>query len=112
LVWPGRCTERQRQVRLVAQADRKPVGAADDKHRRRLGLHTPSLDVAGKGRARQALAPGIHQDRDGALRNDIGDGDRFFEHPAGRIVGAALPDLDDIEAGEPTLRPVCARACR
>jgi len=34
----------------------------------------------------------------GAFRDDVGDGDGFFEHPPGSLAGTALPDLDDVEA--------------
>ncbi len=33
----------------------------------------------------------------GALGDEVGDGDRFFEHAPGGIAGAALLDLDDVD---------------
>ena len=49
---------------------------------------------------------------DGALRNDVGDGDRFFEHAPLGAVGAAFPDLDDVEVCQPDAAAgIAPRAC-
>jgi hypothetical protein len=60
-------------------------------------LRPPALQAAGEGRAAHALAALVQDHRDRALRDDVGDGDRFFEHATGGIAGAALLDLHDIE---------------
>ena len=49
------------------------------------------------GTRKERLAALIEDHRDGAVGDDIGDGDRFLEHAPGGIAGAALLDLDDIE---------------
>src|ERR1700738_1576884 len=70
---------------------------------RRLGARPsapPTMNTtAGWSCVRQPCSrPAWAQDHgDGAVGNDIGDGDRFLEHAPAGVAGAALPDLDDIE---------------
>ncbi len=97
LVGPGRGAERHRGGRLLAQAGREPVGGSDDEHDRGSILRPPSLQLAGEGRAGHVLSALVHDDGHGALGNDIGDGDRFFEPAPLGIARAALSDLDDVE---------------
>ena len=61
----------------------------------------PALQMPCEGGARYALAALVEDHGDGAFGNDVGDGDRFFQHPALGIVGAAFPDLDDVDVGHP-----------
>src|SRR6185369_10788843 len=63
-------------------------------------LGSPTLQAARERSAVHALAALVQDHRDRALRDDVGDGDRFFEHAAGGIAGAALLDLDDIEGAQ------------
>ncbi len=42
--------------------------------------------------------------------NDVGEGDRFFEHAALGIVGAAFADLDDVDVGQPDAAAGVGRA--
>src|SRR4029079_17031272 len=97
---PGRGAEGDREVRLVAQARREAIGGADDEDDGGHVLRAPPLQAAGEGGAAHALAALIEDHRDGAVGNDIGDGDRFLEHAPGGIPGAALFDLDDIEGAQ------------
>ncbi len=77
-----------------------PSAAADDEHDRGLVLPSPILQPAGDHGAAHVLAALIQNHRDGAVGDDIGDGDRFFEHAPGGIAGAALLDLDDVEGAQ------------
>src|SRR5262245_45012692 len=102
LVRPCRRAEGDGEARLVAQRRREAVGGADDEHDGRPVLVAPVLQAGGEGGAAHALAAagcaGTH--RDGALRDEVGDGDRLLEHAPRRVARAALLDLDDIEGVE------------
>src|SRR5262249_50913188 len=97
LMRPCRAPEGNGKACLFTQAGCEPVGSADDEYDRGLVLSLPVLQPAGDNGAAHVLAALVQDHRGCAVGHDIGDGDRFFEHAPGGIVGAALLDLDNVE---------------
>src|SRR5262249_54552635 len=101
LMRPGRLTKSNGKACLLTQAGCQPVGSADDEYDRGLVLLPPALQAAGESGAAHAFAASIQDHRDGTIGDDIGDGDRFFEHAPRRVARAALLELHDVD-GAPT----------
>src|SRR5580700_4026176 len=95
---PGRGPEGYSERRLFAQHRRQPIIAAYDERDRGPVLGAPPLQPPRKGRAVHALAVLVQDDDGCVVRNDIGDGDRFFQHPAPSISGMTIPDFDDVQS--------------
>ena len=87
LVRPGGGAEGDGEISLFPQARCETVGGADDEGDRRRVLGSPTLQAARERSAVHALAALVQDYRDRALRDDVGDGDRFFEHAARGIAG-------------------------
>ena len=58
---------------------RQPIGAADDETDRRTVLGPPLPQLGRQRRAVERAAALVEHDHDCPLRNDIGDGDGFFD---------------------------------
>ena len=55
---------------------------------------------------------GIEQHGRRALRNDIGERDRFLDHALAGVVGAAFPDFDDFDVAQTEIAAGLRRALR
>jgi hypothetical protein len=53
---------------------------------------------------------GIEQYERRALRDNIGERDRFLDHALGRIVSAAFPDFDDFDVAQTEIAADLRRA--
>src|SRR5262245_55410488 len=100
LVRPGGGAKSQGEAGLVAQRWGEAIGTADDEGRRRAVLGAPGLQLPSEIRAAQAPTALTENHRDGALGQDVGDGNRFLDHAPRDVVGAALADFDDVDRGK------------
>src|SRR5579883_3357165 len=91
------------QLCLVTQAPRHSIRSAHYEDRCWSVGSSPILQMSRKCRAVHVGTVFVQKNRDGMLRNHVGDGDRFFERAAFDILGPALLDLKHIEGGQPNL---------
>src|ERR1700691_6574265 len=87
---PGGRAEGEPQFGALAQALRKPVGAADDEACGRPFFLAPFAQYGREYRAVDVISALVEDRDDGAFWNDVGDRDRFLGTPALGIVRAAL----------------------
>src|SRR6516164_8667737 len=100
LVRPGGRAEGQSQFSLIAQGRRQPVGAANHEDHCRPAVTLPLSQPGGESCAMEILALTVERDHDGALRDHVGESDRFFQHALARVVGAAFPYFDDLDIAQ------------
>src|ERR1700690_2248010 len=93
-----------------AQGRGQAVGAADQKDRRRPVIAAPFRQLGGEAGAVEVLAVGVEQHDRRALRNDVGERDRFLEHALARVVRAAFPDFDDFNVAQTEIAAGLRRA--
>ena len=80
------------EIGTFAQAGRHTVGAADDEARRRPVLRPPFAELGRECRAVEAASALVEDDHDRAFRDNIGDGNRFFDAAALDVLRRAVTD--------------------
>jgi len=97
LVRPSRPAEGQLELGPSNQARCKAVGTTKDETDRRAVLGPPFLQQAGQRRAFEIFASPIKHDDDSALRDDVGDRDRFLDPPPFGVLCPALANFDHFD---------------
>ena len=93
---PGGSAEREPHARLVTEAGGEAIVAADDEHGRRAAVVAPAAEPRRERGAIQALAARVEDEGDGLVGNNIGQRDRFFDHPLANLLGTAFADFHNI----------------
>src|SRR5580704_9782057 len=105
LMRPSGRAEGELQFGALAQASRKPIGAADDKACGRPVFLAPFAQYGGECRAVDVISALVEDGDDGVFWNDVGDRDRFLGATALGIIRAALANFDDLDVTQAEIAP-------
>jgi len=97
LVRPRGCAECQPDFSALEQIRSKSVGAANDETNAGAPVGAPLPDQTGERRAVEILAPLVEYGDDGAIRNNIGERNRFFDAAPVAVLRATFANFDDFD---------------
>lgn len=110
VVRPSRRAEGKHAGSASVQGLGEPVGAANDKTRRRMVLRPPLAQHIGEACAVEVVASFIENGDDRLFGNDVCDRNRFLAPAPLRIARATFADFNDLNFAKPEGPSDCRRA--